>query len=131
MDSYLLDTHVQPGTSEKEKRAMFVGDFFVLVYAHWRESLTMQPTRQQARADIIDSEAGAPQLKRSASRVLDDTLQVLQGHVCLCGRDFKRKFTLDRHLEIHVKAGGFAKPFRVVDCMTILSVSHTPGINRI
>ena len=41
------------------------------------QSLTMQPTRQHAPADIIDSEAGALQLKRSASRVLDDTLQVL------------------------------------------------------
>jgi len=57
------------------------------------QSLKMQPTRQQVRAEIIDSGAGAlQQLKQSVSRVLDDMPQVFQDRVCLlCGRDFKRK----------------------------------------
>ena len=88
------------------------------------QSLRIQPMCHQVPDNVVDSEAGASHLlRRAVSHVRDDMPQVFRNRVCLLyGRAFKREFTLDRHLEIHVKAGRFVEPFqcRVVGCTTWL-----------
>lgn len=86
--------------------------------------LTVQPTRRPVSADIADGDPrAAREDTRSLGPVAREVPQTFQDLVCLvCGKPFTRKFTLGRHLEIHVKAGRFARPFqcRVVGCPTQL-----------
>ena len=70
--------------------------------------------------------------------------QAFQDHLCLiCGKYFKRRLTLKRHVDLRVKTGRFARPLqcRVLGCGTLLkgeayyknhcaTVHHVVHLNR-
>jgi hypothetical protein len=92
-------------------------------------ALAVQSKRRRVRLDDTKGEPGAVQQhKEPVGPMAGAGAQVFQDHVCLlCGKVFERKFILNRHLDIHVKAGRFADLFqcRVAGCTKWLKgVTH-------
>ena len=85
---------------------------------------TVQPTRQRVHHENAQWEPTAARgHKRPLSSMVNELPHAFQDHLCLiCGKSFKRKFTRNRHLETHVKAGRFARPFqcRVLGCAKLI-----------
>ncbi|KIW87203.1 uncharacterized protein Z519_12105 [Cladophialophora bantiana CBS 173.52] len=86
--------------------------------------LAAQPACRRVQVDSTKGEREAMRQHQDSMGLVDgEEAQVSREHVCLlCGKAFKRKFTLNRHLDIHVKAGRFTEPFqcRVAGCTTWL-----------